>query len=439
MQFMETTLEEVEKKTQKLKSFFTKEVNDLKTIIGNIQHRINLLERDQTTSVTSVSEMVSKEVNKINIAPIIEHETRCIAKDEIDKSDIISMVDARLSTVSVNHLDCNSAREQQDTKIAEVNDKVNSLKNDTITISSSSYERKLQELEVKVNTLSSSLQQHPIQPPVIGTSASIPVPSHRYRTDSSNNNVSNDEVDLLICFDSNWQFINPRKLWKVNGSIVKRCSTLFDVSKVVHSFPHSVVKHFLLNVGTNDLDEKDHHQVFGELEQVVDAIRTRYPGIQMVISEIPPRKDTRDEDVINFNELLRSYAANHTDITIALHHNLRDESYSMFYDNKHIKEIKVPKFAKNIIRAMLKSYKITDKRELYPEANETPSTTNNGYRGIQRRPLPQNNNQHKPDLADRIRNIAGYNNGTPTSLHNNKGGEEFVRGVLLKMLQGCIT
>ena len=162
----------------------------------------------------------------------------------------------------------------------------------------------------------------------------------------------------------------------------------------------------------------------------------------MVLSEIPPRGDPRDEEVIKFNALLKNYVDNHSDITIATHHNLRDESYSMFYDNKHIKEIKVPKFSKNLIRALLKSYKIKDKRELYPEANETPSATYSGYRGNTRHARQPDNNpprQYKPNLADRIRNIAGYQNAPPINRHNNNGGEELVRGVLMKMLQGCVT
>ena len=64
----------------------------------------------------------------------------------------------------------------------------------------------------------------------------------------------------------------------MNGSSVKRCGTLFDVSKVLSDPSLKELKYFLLNVGTNDLDEKDHRQVFGELELMLNEMRTKFPG-----------------------------------------------------------------------------------------------------------------------------------------------------------------
>ena len=119
-------------------------------------------------------------------------------------------------------------------------------------------------------------------------------------------------------------------------------------------------------MGTNDLENKHYLQVLDELKQVLDDVRYRFPGVKLIVSELLPRNDTKDGEVKCFNTVLKSYAEQHTDITIATHHNMRDPQFTMFYDKKHIRENNVPRFAKNLIRAMLSAYKIQSKSELYP-------------------------------------------------------------------------
>ena len=67
------------------------------------------------------------------------------------------------------------------------------------------------------------------------------------------------------------------------------------------------------------------------------------------MSEITPRTDDAHQQ---------------DDIFVTVHKNLRDATWSMFRDNKHIHEFKIPKFAANIIRALKMAYNIKDKRFL---------------------------------------------------------------------------
>ena len=88
------------------------------------------------------------------------------------------------------------------------------------------------------------------------------------------------DTELLLCFDSNGKYIDRKKLWKVNDSVYKTCSTLHDVSRTLNfDKPGGRIRYLLLNVGVNDLDTKDHDQVFGEMELLLGHARTQYPGI----------------------------------------------------------------------------------------------------------------------------------------------------------------
>ena len=157
-----------------------------------------------------------------------------------------------------------------------------------------------------------------------------------------------------------------KKLSKANNSEIKPCSTLYAASQIFATNKYgNSLNYVMRNVGVNDLDEKNHTQVFGEAEILFDEIRSKHPGIKLIVSEITPRNDIRDSEVKAFNNLLHNYAVNHADITVAIHNNLRDPSWSMYRDAKHIKEEKIGKFAANLIKALKTAYGITNKSELF--------------------------------------------------------------------------
>ena len=229
--------------------------------------------------------------------------------------------------------------------------------------------------------------------------------SNRDAQENTRKEDQSQNLDLLICFDSNWQYMNRRKLWKEKGSDLKRCGTLFEVSRVVKNSCVKELKYLLLHVGTNDLDNKDYLQVLDELKQLLKDARRRFPGVKFIISEMLPRNDARDEDVQCFNAMLKSHAERDdvTDITIATHHNMRDPTFTMFYDEKHLKRNSAPRFAKNLIRAMLFAYNIQSKSELYPE-NSVRKTVlqNNGSSYQKPQALMQKN----------LMSLAGYGQAT---------------------------
>ena len=92
---------------------------------------------------------------------------------------------------------------------------------------------------------------------------------------------------------------------------------------------------------------------------------SRLHRIKLIVSEITLRKDTRDGEVKALNNLPNNYGHSHVDVIIAKHRNLRDPSWSMYRDEKHIKNEKIAKLAANLIKALKTAYGITSKRELF--------------------------------------------------------------------------
>ena len=56
--------------------------------------------------------------------------------------------------------------------------------------------------------------------------------------------------------------------------------------------------HALINVGVTDIDSKNGTLVYHELKDIVEMLMAKYPGIKIICSEITPRKDRRDTEVL---------------------------------------------------------------------------------------------------------------------------------------------
>ena len=180
-------------------------------------------------------------------------------------------------------------------------------------------------------------------------------------------------LDILFCFDSNGKHINRKKLWKLNGSDYRTCYTLQQISDHLKKLPYKDINHIFISVATNDLDHKDHDQVFGEMELLIDEIRGKYPGIKIGINELLPRKDNKNDEVKDLNRLLKNFAEMNADITFA--HQLGIDQGTLS-DNKHLDPSKVPVYAKNIMNGLLKVYGISCKSELFH-----PSVGHSGDKG----------------------------------------------------------
>ena len=153
---------------------------------------------------------------------------------------------------------------------------------------------------------------------------------------NENDTPVHEKLELLMCFDSNGQHLDRKKLWKVKGSEYKRCSTLHTVSQQIKNCTYKELDYVLISVGTNDLDTKNHDQVFGEMQILVDEIRSKFHGIKLIINELLPRNDHRDNEVQKFNHVLGEYVKLHADLTVVSQQNMRDPTFSMFYDAKHM-------------------------------------------------------------------------------------------------------
>ena len=130
----------------------------------------------------------------------------------------------------------------------------------------------------------------------------------------------------------------------------RSCSNLKDVGKLINDTDITTLRH-ILSTSVNDLDEGSGIELFNIFSRLINQLKTKYPGIKIIMCEITPRDDERDE-VLKCNRTMNSYVSSQENIYVSYHPNLRDETFSLFRDNKHIKESKIPKFASNIKRAM---------------------------------------------------------------------------------------
>ena len=115
--------------------------------------------------------------------------------------------------------------------------------------------------------------------------------------------------------------------------------------------------HILISTDVNDTDITTLNHI------LISTGVNEYPGIKttLIMCEITPRDDERDEEVLKCpNRMINSYVSSQENIYVAYHSNLRDDTFSLFRDNKHIKESKIARFASNIKRAMRTAYGIID-------------------------------------------------------------------------------
>ena len=208
----------------------------------------------------------------------------------------------------------------------------------------------------------------------------------------SNENRADQQIDLLVFMDSNRRHIKWRQFWTLKGTEKYFCGQLVEVEKRFREETAKSIKHILIHVGVNDLDTRTPEQVTQHIKVIISGMRKKFVGVKIVMSEITPRNDERDIDVIRCNELLQELYKNEVDVTIAPHSNLRDDNWSMFDDSKHVTEAAVPRLVSNIKRALRKSYGITA----------------DGSK-------PKHTKQQQP-LADRLQKMASYNDRT----HNEK-------------------
>ena len=176
-------------------------------------------------------------------------------------------------------------------------------------------------------------------------------PSNRQNTDNNTRRGIKD-LDILFCMDSNRRFIDFRKLWTIKGSQIQACGNLNEVKAFIQNCHIRTLQHILINVGVNDLDTKNAETVFEDIKHIVNTLEVDFPNIKIILCEITPRSDEKDEEVLKCNDFIKGLAISSKNIFIVRHSNLRDEDYTMHVDNKHISKNAIPRFASNIKRTL---------------------------------------------------------------------------------------
>ena len=88
----------------------------------------------------------------------------------------------------------------------------------------------------------------------------------------------------------------------------------------------------------------------------MDLLRRKYPGIKIVINQLPPRKTNYDEKVRTVNSLLSDLCATNDFIYLAVQNDLRENIERYMYDDKHIHRRAFHMYAGSIKRALRKAY-----------------------------------------------------------------------------------
>ena len=181
-------------------------------------------------------------------------------------------------------------------------------------------------------------------------------------------------VELLVCIDSNRRYIDWRKFWTLKGTEKRFCGNLDELENFIRQENKiDTLKNILIHIGVNDLDQNEAEQVFEKIKSITTLVEEKYKDINIILSEITPRNDYLDTQVIKCNSLINEYYINKDRVFIAKHDNLRKEYF--FMDNKHLTSNITPRFVSNLKIALRKAYGIT--KNDYNSSSLNRKTRNN--------------------------------------------------------------
>ena len=450
--FMKTITEDFEKNVKNLKAVFSNKISEMhnkaEEFKTSIQNQVDVLKKEE--SICKISDQNIEELKVQNNLTKLKFEKIESDWRELDmlnlkhnyektKEEVVNV------TKLVNEGTLKEVRDSyRDTKLKvdQFEQKVNNVNFDKLKDSDGSVNNKeeLKKHKLRIDAIQKQLEEfkntvesydqtrhttNVLSKQQPNTSADQTRNSVEYQSRSVYNK---DSLEILMCFDSNGKYIDRKKLWKLNNSDYKRCSTLHNVRELIKELQIKQLKYVMICVGVNDIDNKEHNQIFEEMMSLINEIRTKFPGIKLVISEITPRRDARDAEVKKFNSLLNSFAVNEGDVTVINQSNLRDPTWSMYSDDKHIRENKIAKYASNIIRSLKTAYKINNKNELFTNYDnkrrfqhvQPPSQSNHvfGNTHTGNRWNSSFSNNPSQNLTEKLKSIAEYN--TPPNFVNER-------------------
>ncbi len=171
-----------------------------------------------------------------------------------------------------------------------------------------------------------------------------------------------NDTELLIVIDSNGTHLDHRKFWTLDRTKWVRCGNINEAARAINNTKYTQLKHVLVSVGVNDIDDDSGVDVASRISELVNMTHHLYPDVKVTLNEITPRNDNLDEQVIECNKGLLNLDKENQHVFLAKQSNLRDETYSFFHDDKHVKRNKIGRYASNLKTALRKAYGIEHPR-----------------------------------------------------------------------------
>ena len=240
----------------------------------------------------------------------------------------------------------------------------------------------------RIPTLMEKEINNPYSNPYLTTS------TRTQRTESHNNNDEHtpharnttniEQVDnnseLLILIDSNGNYLDRRKFWSLDKTKYVRCGNILEAGRSIQRTKFTKLKYVLLSIGVSDTDDQDGEEVATRLKELIETVQRIYPHVKIVMNELTPRADKRDDEVVKCNKTLGNIAsASNGRIVLATQSNLRDKTYSFFWDAKHVKETKIARYAANLKIALRQVYGMvsprvthTNRPKMYQQNDDFP-------------------------------------------------------------------
>ena len=203
--------------------------------------------------------------------------------------------------------------------------------------------------------------------------------------------ITQNNIKVLICMDSNGRRLDRRKFWTLNGSVWRTTYKVEHIKNVLSLCTHATIDTILISVGTNDVDFKSGLDVAEDIRSLVESIHKDRPNTKIVVSEATPRSLSRDAEIKSCNEKLHMLLRNVPYVFMATQGNLRDEEWSHFDDDKHVSKSNprsIPIFARNLKAALRKA---TSTEPVGQSAQHTQRSVD-----YPPPPLLQHNNQNRP-------------------------------------------
>ena len=112
-----------------------------------------------------------------------------------------------------------------------------------------------------------------------------------------------------------------------------KCGNISSFLKQMEQVDFTDFDFVLVHLGVNDIDNKNGKSVADDLQMSLQALTMRAPHVKIILSEVTPRRDGRNNQVSFCNEQLRKFASS-TGVSLARHSNLNSEEF--FDDAKHL-------------------------------------------------------------------------------------------------------